>query len=29
LKQKKESVNEYIEIAENEIKSIQDVLASA
>jgi hypothetical protein len=29
LKQKKESVNEYVEIAENEIKSIQDVLASA
>ena len=29
LKQKKESVNEYIEIAENEIQSIQDVLASA
>ncbi len=29
LKQKKDSVNDYIEIAENEIKSIEDVLASA
>lgn len=29
LKQKKDSVNDYIEIAENEIKSIEDVLAGA